>query len=194
MSNKFSLEESLSALMDDEVDDLELRRILKELPEQANLNHTWERYHLISAMVKQEAHSRHSVDILTEVRSQIDGEQVNAPEHRSFMQSGLIKTAGQGAIAAAVTLLVLFTVDSITDPNSNVSGDFEIAATADIEASTTSPVFNGNYTASEFSRVASFDDTSEDVVKDRLTEAVYRELEERPEDVETQLDEESLIE
>ena len=53
MSDK--LKESLSAVMDGEADEFELRRVLDEADSDPELRASWERYHLISAAIKGEA-------------------------------------------------------------------------------------------------------------------------------------------
>jgi len=52
MSEK--LRESLSAAVDGEADEFELRRVLDELPKDALLRSAWSRYHLIGAVVRSE--------------------------------------------------------------------------------------------------------------------------------------------
>ena len=46
------IRESLSALMDDEADDLELARVLKALDEDDDVSGVWSRYHAISAVLR----------------------------------------------------------------------------------------------------------------------------------------------
>lgn len=46
------MRESLSALMDDEADDLELARVLRALDEDDDVSGTWSRYHLASAVLR----------------------------------------------------------------------------------------------------------------------------------------------
>lgn len=46
------LRESLSALMDDEADDLELGRVLRAMEEDSEMRATWARYQLVSAMLR----------------------------------------------------------------------------------------------------------------------------------------------
>lgn len=50
MSEK--LRESLSATVDDEADEFELRRVLDEMEKDERLRDTWERYHLIGALMR----------------------------------------------------------------------------------------------------------------------------------------------
>jgi len=46
------IRESLSALMDDEADDLELARVLKAMDEDEDVSGTWSRYHMVSAVLR----------------------------------------------------------------------------------------------------------------------------------------------
>lgn len=52
MSEK--LRESLSATVDDEADEFELRRVLDEMEKDDELRGTWERFHLIGAVLRRE--------------------------------------------------------------------------------------------------------------------------------------------
>lgn len=52
MSEK--LKGSLSAIIDGEADEFELRRVLDEIDKNADLRSTWERYHLIGARIRGE--------------------------------------------------------------------------------------------------------------------------------------------
>ena len=52
MSEK--LKQSLSAVIDDEADEFELRRVLDELNTDAQLRGLWERYHLVGSLLRQE--------------------------------------------------------------------------------------------------------------------------------------------
>lgn len=52
MSEK--LRESLSATVDDEADEFELRRVLDEMDKDVELRRTWERFHLIGTLLRRE--------------------------------------------------------------------------------------------------------------------------------------------
>ena len=57
MSNKHSdtvQDESLSALMDGEAQELELRRLLRQLPDDPNLRARWARYQLASSVIRKQ--------------------------------------------------------------------------------------------------------------------------------------------
>jgi negative regulator of sigma E activity len=47
--------ESLSALMDNESNELELRRLLKEMPDHPEISQTWDRYNLTRSLLHKEA-------------------------------------------------------------------------------------------------------------------------------------------
>ena len=47
MSNTDDMKEKLSALVDNELDDLDERRVMAALEKDADLRRTWERYHLV---------------------------------------------------------------------------------------------------------------------------------------------------
>ena len=80
--------ETLSALMDNEADDLELRRLLKEMeaveqsgqgtaPEATSaelakeLKAKWHRYHIVSACLKQEIHTSPSRNLLAAIQAEL---------------------------------------------------------------------------------------------------------------------------
>ena len=50
MSDK--LKESLSAVIDSEADEFELRRVLDEIGKNIELRETWDRYHLVSSVIR----------------------------------------------------------------------------------------------------------------------------------------------
>lgn len=58
MLHKQSLRESLSAAVDGEAPELELRRVLNAVQQDAELGREWERLHLIGNVIRREASSR----------------------------------------------------------------------------------------------------------------------------------------
>ncbi|HEY0962450.1 MAG TPA: sigma-E factor negative regulatory protein, partial [Pseudomonadales bacterium] len=169
------LNEALSALMDGEVDELELRRILRELPARPELSAAWSRYHAVRASLNREAHANPRVDLLAGVQARLAAEKPHAefspPARRtSMLQSRLMRYAGQGAIAASVAVAALMGVSFF-----ETSDGLSDGATAPAIAAA-SPALNGEFNASEQTRTVSFDADA----YDRLQQAVYRELSERP--------------
>ncbi len=109
------LKEALSALMDGEVDELELRRLLRELPASPELEATWRRYHAVQASLRQEVHGNPAVDLLAGVRARLAAEQehITPSSVRSerkigaIFRSRVVRYLGQGAIAASVAAAAL---------------------------------------------------------------------------------------
>ena len=77
MSEK--LRESLSAIIDDEADEFELRRVLDEMEKHAHLRETWDRYHLIGTYMRGEGAGR-SADLRDKVWSALELENPESPE------------------------------------------------------------------------------------------------------------------
>ena len=134
------LHESLSALMDNEADELELRRLLKEMdsldPETdiSALKAKWHRYHVLSASLKQEIHSVPSRNLLAGIQNELEQDaipqqQIGTAIGKIFKGRKLFQVVGQGAIAASVALAVMFTADlaMVADNDSASSGGAEIA-------------------------------------------------------------------
>jgi sigma-E factor negative regulatory protein RseA len=174
------LNEALSALMDGEVDELELRRLLREMPARPELAAAWKRYHAVRASLDREVHVNPRVDLLAGVQARLAAE-VESVEFvaaqsagmlkkpAGLLQSRIVRYLGQGAIAASVAAAALMSVSffEVTD-----SGSASAPAIADA-----GPALNGDFNAAEQARTVSFDAEA----YDRLQEAVYRELSEAPE-------------
>ena len=105
--------ETLSALMDGEVNELELRRLLKACQQDNELANCWQRFHLASASIKQESLS--SFDLSRAVMKALDDEHElnnsgvvervdNTPSsHFSSMMKSFISMG----LAASVTAVVI---------------------------------------------------------------------------------------
>ena len=126
------LNESLSALMDNEASDIEIRRILKELDTEDSLlaveiRAKWQRYHLVSAAISKEAVS--AVDYSRAIADAIDSDdslKMN-PLSKMLRRSGIlavgaslgVSSAGPFAIAASVALVAVFGMQNINNPLSD---------------------------------------------------------------------------
>ena len=64
-----ALLESLSALMDDQADELELRRILKAMPNNPELQRKWQRFHAVRSSLQQEIHSDPAVSLVAGINA-----------------------------------------------------------------------------------------------------------------------------
>lgn len=102
--NRIVLDESVSAVMDGEADELELRRVLAAADEDPALRERWARYQLArSVMHKQTVVP--GLDLSSAVSAAIAAEDSPAPARQSA-SSGW-RQLGRLAVAASVTLAVL---------------------------------------------------------------------------------------
>jgi len=113
------LKESISALMDDEANELELQRLLSHV-EPDELRDTWQRYHLVRDLMREDAASADShmamhLDIHARVAEQIARESgddvVNAAESGTSMLSAsgsARRMAGLASVAASVAFASVF--------------------------------------------------------------------------------------
>ena len=121
--------ESLSALMDGEADELEIRRVLNQLDKDDELREQWKNYHLMGSLMRDESFD--SLDLTKGINLALDGE-VSAGHGDDFQTSnGLEESSAEKphrawykpltsvAVAASVTLAVLLGVQSI-EPNNGM--------------------------------------------------------------------------
>ena len=113
------LHESLSAIMDGEGNELELRRVLKTLDESPELGDVWRRYHLMRSALRHERDTVVDMDIASNVMAVI--EQEDFPVESTTADEAAVAPiqAGRGqkrrglslmggaAVAAAVSLMVV---------------------------------------------------------------------------------------
>lgn len=107
--------ESLSALMDNEADDLELRRILKSCEDRPELMATWERYHLVQSVLHRSARPV-SAALSERIAAQIATETTHATP-RPAPVSSWQQVVGKMAIAASVALVFIFAVQTTVSPD-----------------------------------------------------------------------------
>jgi sigma-E factor negative regulatory protein RseA len=105
--------ERLSALVDDEADDFECRRLLDELGRNPDDLTRWERYHLIGDAVRGGLRRSANAGFAAGVMARIAHEPVPAPVIRTMGQRLVKPTAGL-AMAASVAVAVLVGVVNVT--------------------------------------------------------------------------------
>ncbi|MGS2723213.1 sigma-E factor negative regulatory protein [Porticoccus sp. GXU_MW_L64] len=172
------LRESLSALMDDSADELELQRVLKAAADDGELRNTWERYQLARSALHNDAPAR-TLDLSASVAAALDAE----PAHKAT--GGVLKTLGRVAIAASVTLAIVIGVQQANLPG-NPAGNVGIASSND----TVPPV------ASEFSQPIPTAPVSQLVLEppSNLDEAFEQDLKERFEKLRQDSQEDTAVE
>lgn len=120
------LKESLSALMDNQASDLELRRILKQLPEDEALGSTWRRYQLASTLLQRKETAFLNVDLSTAISAAIALEpalnqtsiqHVSAADKSSSRQApAWLRWGSKSAVAASVAVAVLIGAQQFLRP------------------------------------------------------------------------------
>ena len=98
------LRESLSALMDDEANELELQRLLKQVGDDAELRSTWIRYNAARSVMSGQEVSHMQLDISAKVRASIDAEPQSSGES---LKQRLFRPMASFAVAASVAATVV---------------------------------------------------------------------------------------
>jgi sigma-E factor negative regulatory protein RseA len=128
-----ALQESLSAVMDNEADELELRRVLNAVDD-AETRATWSRYQVARAAMHKEL-LLPNLDIASAVSAALADEAVPAK-----VKQGPWRSIGRLAVAASVTVAVLAGVRCTTRTRSRVPNWLPAACPAGPEhASSTRP-------------------------------------------------------
>ena len=96
--------ETLSAMLDNETDELELRRLLKTAAGDAGLKRVWERYSLAQSLSRGDRVARLSDDFHLQVARRLHAEP--APRHGAGALATGRRFAGKFAIAATVAAAV----------------------------------------------------------------------------------------
>lgn len=110
--------ESLSALMDNESNELELRRLLKEMPGDPEIARTWDRYNLTRSLLHKEEVRPVSAAATLNMLSAIAAEMPYAAGKPTGLSGGRavwLQSAGRMAIAASVALAVFVGMQSALD-------------------------------------------------------------------------------
>ena len=131
------MRESLSALLDDEANELELQRVLAQLGDDPELRQTWVRYNLVHAVASgQEVLAHRNLDISTQVRAAIAGEPpaASAASPSRFKQH-FLRPLTSLAVAASVTATVVIGGQQLAQMEDGSYGDNRGAV-----ASSVSPV------------------------------------------------------
>ncbi len=98
--SKNFLRESLSALVDGEASDMEVRRLLKQAGSDSEIRESWRRYHLVRALLKSDPDINPHVDLSQRISAAIEQEDSLQARGRLKQWTGKV---GKVAIAASVT-------------------------------------------------------------------------------------------
>jgi sigma-E factor negative regulatory protein RseA len=98
------LRESLSALMDDEANELEVERLLSRIGDDAELRQTWIRYSRVREALSGQAQSVAGLDISASVRTAIDND---GAKPGTTLRERLWRPVASFAVAASVAATVV---------------------------------------------------------------------------------------
>ena len=134
------MNEKLSAFVDNELSDLEARRLLVELGRDSQLRAAWERYHMIRAALRKEPENIAPATLPGAVAEAVARE----PSHRDWRASAttLGKTAGGLAIAASVAVVAILSLQSPVAPRGEGASVGQVTA-ADQAAQVAMPIKAG---------------------------------------------------
>jgi len=116
--------ELLSALMDGEASEHELRQALKATAEDPALAATWRRYHLAQSLLHGDRQVYAGTDLRAAVAGRLDGE---APAGAVGLR-GWLKPLASVAVAASVTMVTVFGWQAWNSAVSPLAGDNAVAA------------------------------------------------------------------
>ena len=95
--------ETLSAIFDGETDEIEIRRVLKDLPSNSSLRDKWRRYEMTSAFINRYLPNK-VIDFSPAISSAIQFEKTFG---KKSVSEYLIKPLGRFAVAASVATVAL---------------------------------------------------------------------------------------
>ncbi|MCE8015627.1 sigma-E factor negative regulatory protein [Halomonas sp. MCCC 1A17488] len=132
--------ESLSALMDSEGDDLELRRVLKTLESEPDAAEAWRRYHLMRSLLRRDHDIDVSTDLSAGIMARLEAEPAPTMETPRIAPRRSYPLARSAGIAAAVTLMVISGVQFYQGSDFTTSGgDAQLAGSEARSAATQAP-------------------------------------------------------
>ena len=103
------MRESLSALMDDEANELELERVLTQIGDSDDLRRSWHRYNVARAAIAGQQLGHLNVDISAQVRQALvaEGAQQPAFGNGASLRQRLLRPVASLAVAASVAATVV---------------------------------------------------------------------------------------
>lgn len=114
--------ESVSALVDGEVSEMELHRVLKASETDEGIRDTWSRYQLISSSLRNDTPSQPMIDLSAAIREAIDGEETYQSIPQASNDASWLRRVGQNVgklgVAASVAAVMVVTSQMV-----NFTGD-----------------------------------------------------------------------
>lgn len=132
------MKESLSALVDGQADELEIRRVLNASEQDQEMRETWGRYQMMGALMRDEPVA--SVDLSKGIMQAISGEpmdevpahqeQIDQQDEKQAVGAGYRNWIASGAVAASVAVAVLLGV-RVSDGVDATGGSAAVAVAVD---------------------------------------------------------------
>lgn len=132
--------ESLSVLMDNEGDDLELRRVLKAIEEEPDAADAWRRYHLMRSLLRRDHDVDVSTDLSAGIMARLEAEPAPAMEEPRVASRRSYPFARSAGIAAAVSLMVITGVQFYNGADFASSGSDAQLADSETRAPASQPL------------------------------------------------------
>ncbi|MFP5382875.1 MAG: sigma-E factor negative regulatory protein [Gammaproteobacteria bacterium] len=127
--------ERLSALMDNEAGDLELRQVLKAAEDDPALVDTWKRYHLIQSALRRDAGVWAGVDLRTSLATRLDAEDDSGASRReAFRHRRGLQALASLAVAASVALVTVFSWQSLRPDTPGMAATAPMLAHGGVQA------------------------------------------------------------
>ncbi len=126
--------EELSALMDGETSELEVRRVLGNIGKDQALCQKWSRYQLASSVLRGETQGRaqqwQSMDLSARVAQALEAEPAlnTGAAHRKRLGAGLMRPLTNMAVAASVSAAVILGWQNIQGPAASIPGPVAVVA------------------------------------------------------------------
>lgn len=98
------MDESLSALVDGEVSEMELHRILKASDSDEQMRATWSRYQVIGSVMRNDGPSAPLMDLSASIREAIDSEEAYTQPRRGSFWHNATKIGVAASVAAVMVL------------------------------------------------------------------------------------------
>lgn len=165
--------EMLSALMDNEGSDFELRRMLEQTADDKQLGDQWRRYHMTRSVLKQESCA--AGDISSAVMAALDDEPVHQQSAPAEVQderdakAGFLKPLISMAVAASVTAVVILGGQNFGIGEPVLDDSFAANAPAYNLPALTAPT---DFMRAQFGRPATSVDTADDADIIRLNQGL----------------------
>ncbi len=115
MNTQDDMKEKLSAFIDNELNELDERRVVEALAKNPELRGTWERYHLLRSAVREEL-----TFVVAPALTDRVAEKINAPSRHHGLGRQAVRAMGGLAIAASVAAVAIIGLQQLQAPKPEI--------------------------------------------------------------------------